>query len=243
MSTSFVRSSLVLSLALAGAGCGLVKVHRAGGDTPSYCAAARPVETSNRTERMQAVAAATRERFVAAATAFGDSDNDGPFEVAVGQPLMVNRCVDGSVTAYTVLGRVVRMGLDDAATRLDPAPARWNVDAEPSTPPDGVEPILANASPAMIDEAGARAIVAEHHRCLEVKLGACLSAKQQVAAGPVVADQAAAETSACSAAEDQAYARCFAGKQAAFTAALAELRRLQGLANDAQKDAVRGRLR
>lgn len=243
---SFTPKIVMVPVALAVllGGCGLVEVHHAGGGgQPAQCAAVSPTETSTRRDRMKLVAAAERGRFIAGAQAFKTSDNDGAFEVGVGQPLLVSKCDRDDITMYTVLGRVVRIPMSQASTNLTDTPARWNVDDERSAQESSAESVLANATKEMIEEAMATNILAARNRCLEAKLGACQRAESAVEKGPPVADLPAARTSACVAAGDKAFAACFGADEHRFPAVVSALRTLEQQADAVQKDAVRGKFR
>lgn len=191
---------------------------------------------------MKVVAAAERPRFVASAQPFKDSDNDGAFEVAAGQPLLVTRCNRDDITLYTALGRVVRMPMDQAGARLVDQPERWNVDAEQSPQGNSTESVLGQATKEMIEEVAATNLIAARTRCLEVKLGACQVAQRAVETGPLVVDQAAVATSACSSAGDKAFAECFDVRDKRWLAVLSALRTVEERADAEQKDLIRHKL-
>lgn len=236
-----IVSSLLAALV---SGCGVVKINtgRDGGQ-PNQCAAVSPAETSTRRERMKLVVAAGRGRFTASAQAFKDSDNDGAFEVAAGQPLLVAKCNRDDITLYTALGRVVRMPASQSSARLTDTPARWNLDDERSAHETSTESVLANATKEMIAEAAAVDILAARNHCLEAKVVACQRAERAVEKGPPVADLASARTSACSTAGDKVFATCFAAHEQRFPAVVSALRTLEQQADAAQKDALRPKFR
>ncbi|MFO0592042.1 MAG: hypothetical protein U0441_31130 [Polyangiaceae bacterium] len=241
-----IRSSRILCLpvvSLVLAGCGLVTVHSSSpGAAPSQCDAAVPVETSKRADRMKVVAEAERARFVTAAQGFNDSDNDGKFEVAQNEPLLVTRCNRDDITLYTPLGRVVRFPMSQAGERLLEQPTTWNLDEERSPTDNSTESLLANATKEMLEEVAATNLVKQRAHCQEVELAACQIAKQKVEQGPLVADPEAAATSACSSAGEKAFAECFDVKDKRWLATLAALRTVEGKADEAQKDLVRRKL-
>jgi hypothetical protein len=242
------RSSRLLCLAIALpsllAGCGLVTVRSSSSDSgpPAQCAVAVPVETTRRGERMKVVADAERARFIASAQPFKDSDNDGAFAVAAGQPLLVTRCNSDDITLYTALGRVVRMPMAQAGVRLSERPERWNVDEERSPQENSTESLLANATKEMIEEVAATNLLATRSRCLEVKLGACQAAQRAVETGPPIADLAAAATSACSTAGEKAFAECFDVRDKRWLAVLSALRTVEERADEEQKEVIRRKL-
>ncbi len=243
MTRSSLRLCLSLALPSLLAGCGLVVVHSSEkGGQLAQCADAVPVETTNRVDRMKVVAAADRGRFVASTQVFKDSDNDGAFDVAAGQPLMVTRCNSDDITLYTALGRVVRMPMSQAGERLVDRPERWNVAEEQSPQGNSTESLLSRATKEMIEEVAATNLLATRVRCLEVKLGACQVAQRAVETGPPVADRAAAATSACSSAGDKAFAECFDVRDKRWLAVLSALRTVEEKADAEQKDLIRRKL-